>query len=158
LLAALSASNPVLEGLAEGLETPVQLTYLSLLLALLSGAAFVVVRQVLVRREMDERTKVLGELIRTGDALSEDYFELGVVLARKRLYTQALKNYTKAVKLWDGEEVELAQVSCEFMEKRRGRMRFVLFGPVACLCVLWPVSVCRNGVSVSGCLLLSHMA
>lgn len=104
------ATNPVVTQIAEGLEAPVQLLYLSLLLALLSGAAFAVVRQVLVRREMDERSKVLGELIRTGDATSEDYFELGVVLARKRLYTQALKNYTKAVKLWDGEDVELAQV------------------------------------------------
>lgn len=103
-------TNPVVTQVAEGLEAPVQLLYLSLLLALLSGAAFAVVRQVLVRREMDERSKVLGELIRTGDATSEDFFELGVVLARKRLYTQALKNYTKAVKLWDGEDVELAQV------------------------------------------------
>lgn len=99
----------MLSEVAEGLEAPVQLLYLSLLLVLLSGAAFAVVRQVLVRREMDERSKVLGELIRTGDATSEDFFELGVVLARKRLYTQALKNYTKAVKLWDGEAVELAQ-------------------------------------------------
>lgn len=105
-----AVTNPVVTQVAEGLEAPVQLLYLSLLLALLSGAAFAVVRQVLVRREMDERSKVLGELIRTGDATSEDFFELGVVLARKRLYTQALKNYTKAVKLWDGADVELAQV------------------------------------------------
>jgi hypothetical protein len=102
----------VVGSVAEGLEGPVQLTYLSLLLALLSSAAFVVVRQVLVSREMDERAKVLGELIRKGDALSEDYFELGVVLARKRLFTQALKNYFKAVKLWQGEDSELAQVPC----------------------------------------------
>lgn len=107
-------SNPVLPELAEGLEAPVQLVYLIFLLGLLSAAAYTIVNQVLTRREMDERSKVLGELIRTGDAVSEDYFELGVVLARKRLFTQALKNYTKAVKLWDGEEVELAQVSPSF--------------------------------------------
>ena len=90
-----------------------QLLYLSILLALLSAAAFAVVRQVLVQREMDGRAKDLGELIRTGDAVSEDYFELGVVLARKRLFTQALKNYVKAIKLWQGDETELAQVrSC----------------------------------------------
>jgi tetratricopeptide (TPR) repeat protein len=96
--------------LAEGLELPVQLIYLTLLLGMLTTAAFVVVRQVLVQREMDERIKVLGELIRKGEAVSEDYFELGVVLARRRLYTQALKNYNKAIKLWDGDESELAQV------------------------------------------------
>lgn len=109
-LSAVTLPSPVLPELAEGLEAPVQLAYLAFLLAILSAAAYTVVKQVLTRREMDERSKVLGELIRTGDAVSEDYFELGVVLARKRLFTQALKNYTKAVKLWDGEEVELAQV------------------------------------------------
>lgn len=107
---ALAVPGPVFPDFAEGLEAPVQLAYLAFLLVILSGAAYVVVKQVLNRREMDERSKVLGELIRKGDAVSEDYFELGVVLARKRLFTQALKNYTKAVKLWDGEEVELAQV------------------------------------------------
>jgi hypothetical protein len=106
----LQVGGPVLGQFAEGLEAPVQIGYLSFLLLILSGAAYIVVKQVLTRREMDERSKVLGELIRTGDAVSEDYYELGVVLARKRLFTQALKNYTKSVKLWDGEEVELAQV------------------------------------------------
>lgn len=107
---AMDVAGPAIPDFAEGLEAPVQLAYLAFLLVILSGAAYVVVKQVLNRREMDERSKVLGELIRKGDAVSEDYFELGVVLARKRLFTQALKNYTKAVKLWDGEKVELAQV------------------------------------------------
>lgn len=101
---------PVVADLAEGLEAPVQFTYLAILLTILSGAAFVVVRQVLISREMEESAKVLGERVRTGEAISEDYFELGAVLARKRLYTQALKNYSKAIKLWDGEDSELAQV------------------------------------------------
>jgi hypothetical protein len=43
-------------------------------------------------------------------APAQDYFELGVILTRKRLYTQATKNLEKAKKLWDGEESELAQV------------------------------------------------
>ena len=41
----------------------------------------------------------------------QDCFELGVILTRKRLYTQATKNLEKAKKIWDGEESELAQVS-----------------------------------------------
>jgi len=88
----------------------VQAAYLLLLLGILGFAAVTVGRQLLIRREMDQTLKVLGERVRTGEAMSEDYFELGVVLARKRLYTQALKNYSKAVKLWDGESSELAQV------------------------------------------------
>lgn len=110
LLLSTHAPNAAIAELAEGLELGVQLTYLSILLVILSGAAYLVVRQVLVRRELDETAKVLGERVRTGEAVSEDYFNLGVVLARKRLFTQALKNYSKAVKLWDGEESELAQV------------------------------------------------
>lgn len=41
----------------------------------------------------------------------QDYYELGVILTRKKLYTQATKNLEKAKKLWDGEESDLAQVS-----------------------------------------------
>jgi hypothetical protein len=105
-----TALAPVITDVAEGLETPVQLLYLGTLLLILGGGAYSVVRQVLVQRQMDERSKELGELTRVGDAVSEDYYELGVVLTRKKLYTQALKNYTKAMKLWEGEQSELAEV------------------------------------------------
>lgn len=40
----------------------------------------------------------------------QDYFELGVILLRKKLYTQATKNLEKAQKGWEGEPEELAQV------------------------------------------------
>lgn len=101
--------NPVFE-VSEGFETPIQLMYLLTLLGFLAGGAFLVVRQVLIRRELDEAAKALGERIRTGEASCEDYYELGVILTRKKLFTQATKNLEKAKKLWDGEESELAQV------------------------------------------------
>lgn len=96
--------------MAEGLETPVQLIYLSTLLGFLVVGAFLVVRQVLIRRELEEAAKVLGERIRVGEASAEDYFELGVILLRKKLFTQATKNLEKAKKGWEGESIELAQV------------------------------------------------
>lgn len=40
----------------------------------------------------------------------QDYFELGVILLRKKLFTQATKNLEKAKKGWEGEPEELAQV------------------------------------------------
>jgi len=95
---------------AEGLETPIQLIYLLTLLGFLGVGAYLVVRQVLIRRELDEAAKALGERIRTGEATCEDYYELGVILTRKKLYTQATKNLEKAKKVWDGEEADLAQV------------------------------------------------
>jgi hypothetical protein len=41
---------------------------------------------------------------------AQDCFELGVILLRKKLYTQATKNLEKAVRIWDGAPEELAQV------------------------------------------------
>ena len=40
----------------------------------------------------------------------QETFELGVILLRKKLFTQAVKNLEKARKTWDGEPDELAQV------------------------------------------------
>ncbi|EFN59395.1 hypothetical protein CHLNCDRAFT_137885 [Chlorella variabilis] len=94
----------------DGLEAPVQLAYLLTLMGFLVVGAYLVVRQVLIRRELEEAAKVLGERVRTNDATSEDYFELGVILLRKKLYTQATKNLEKAQKNWQGEPEELAQV------------------------------------------------
>jgi hypothetical protein len=74
--------------IADGLESPIQGFYLFTLLSVLVVGAFLVVRQVLVRNELEETIKVLGERKRRGEATAEDYFELGVVLVRKKLYTQ----------------------------------------------------------------------
>mmetsp|Transcript_27825 Transcript_27825/g.49713 ORF Transcript_27825/g.49713 Transcript_27825/m.49713 type:complete len:275 (-) Transcript_27825:154-978(-) len=96
--------------IADGLESPIQGFYLFTLLSVLVVGAFLVVRQVLVRNELEETIKVLGERKRRGEATAEDYFELGVVLVRKKLYTQATQNLRTAQKMWDGEPEELAQV------------------------------------------------
>jgi len=102
--------NPVLGELAEGLETPVQALYLVTLLGFLVVGAYLVVRQVLIRRDLEDAAKSLGDRIRSGSASSEETFELGVILLRKKLFTQAVKNLEKARKSWDGEPDELAQV------------------------------------------------
>lgn len=104
------AVQVVVGELAEGLETPVQLIYLATLLGFLVVGAYLVVRQVLIRRELEEAAKVLGDRVRAQEASAEDYFELGVILLRKKLFTQATSNLEKAMKKWDGEPEELAQV------------------------------------------------
>ncbi len=40
----------------------------------------------------------------------QDLFQLGVILLRKKLYTQACKNLEKAKRNWGGDPEELAQV------------------------------------------------
>jgi tetratricopeptide (TPR) repeat protein len=99
--------------LAEGLELPVQLVYLTTLLGFLFVGAFVVVRQVLFKREMEEMAKDIGDRVRNQEASPEDYYELGVILLRKKLFTQANQNLKKALKNWDEEQGDgevLAQV------------------------------------------------
>ena len=56
---------------------------------------------------------------------TKDYYELGVILTRKKLFTQATKNLEKAKKVWDGDESELAQVHnalgfCMFQDGKFG--------------------------------------
>lgn len=103
------ASEQVLGDIALGLDTSVQLLYLSALLALLAAGSFLVVRQVLVRRELESTAKDIGEKVRAGRAESEEYFELGVVMLRKKSFAQAIKNLEMALNTWDGEPEEKAQ-------------------------------------------------
>merc|ERR1711977_271704 len=81
---------PVAEVLhvTEGLEGPVQFLYLGLFVLILAGGIYISVRQVLVRRKLDEAAKILGDKIRRKNACATDYFELGAVLLKKKLYAQ----------------------------------------------------------------------
>ena len=63
--------NPVVGDLAEGLEAPIQLLYLLALLGFLAAGAYLVVRQVFVRRDLEEAAKVLGERIRSDSGNAE---------------------------------------------------------------------------------------
>ena len=54
--------------IAEGLELPVQLIYLTTLLGFLFVGAYVVVQQVLSKRGMDEMAKDIGERSRNQEA------------------------------------------------------------------------------------------
>ena len=107
--AALLGDNRLAD-LSVGLEAPVQLLYLSALLALLAGGSYLVVRQVLVRRELETAAKALGERVRSGSASAEDLFEMGCVMLRKKIYSQAVRNLEGALAAWDGEPEEKAQV------------------------------------------------
>lgn len=60
-----------LSEISEGLDGPIQLFYLLTLLSFLAVGAYLVVRQVLIRRELDEAAKSLGERIRTAQASCE---------------------------------------------------------------------------------------
>ena len=95
---------------AEGLEDPVQLAYLGSLLAFLGGAAFFVVRQVLQRRELELAAYELGEKARAGVATSQELYELGSILARKKVYSLAVKHLEEALGGMAEDDVDRAAV------------------------------------------------
>ncbi len=80
--------------------------YLGILLALLSVAAFFVIRQVWVTRRVEVTLSDLqGKLTnQKGNAL--EYYELGSLLLDKKLYTQASIYLKKALKELSDDEVE----------------------------------------------------
>lgn len=82
--------------------------YLGILLALLSVAAFFVIKQVWVTRRVEVTLSDLqGKLTsQKGNAL--EYYELGSLLLDKKLYTQASIYLKKALKELSDEEVENA--------------------------------------------------
>ena len=87
----------------------IQAIYLGALLAI-PLRRIIVVRQVLIRRELDESAKNMGERIRAGDATAEEYFEMGSIMLRKKVYTQAVRNLKLAASMWEGDQEDLAQI------------------------------------------------
>lgn len=104
------ASNPAYGEVSSVLEASVQFLYLGALLALLGAGSFLVVRQVLLQRELENAAKELQERVRSGQASSEEYFELGAVMLRKKFYVMANRYLEQAIGKWDGDEQDLAQV------------------------------------------------
>ena len=112
-LRALPADLPapsVVAEVADGLEGGIQFIYLGSLLGILGFAGFIIVRQVLIRRELDASAKAMGERIRAGDATAEEYFEMGSIMLRKKVYTQAVRNLKLAAEMWQGDQEDLAQI------------------------------------------------
>ena len=100
----------VIAEVADGLEGGIQAIYLGALLSILGFAGFIVVRQVFIRRELDASAKAMGERIRSGDATAEEYFEMGSIMLRKKVYTQAVRNLKLAAERWEGDKEDLAQI------------------------------------------------
>ncbi|KAI9200218.1 hypothetical protein LWI28_004356 [Acer negundo] len=91
-------------------ELGIQLSYVFLLLGLLGVGSYFVIRQVLVRRELDLSAKELQEQVRSGDASATGLFELGAVMLRRKFYPAATKYLQQAIEKWDGDDQDLAQV------------------------------------------------
>merc|ERR1712039_74673 len=87
----------------------IQIIYLCFLIVILSIILYIFISQFIVRIELDFAAKRIGEKVRAKDSSAKDYFEMGVVLIRMRLYTQALQNLDKSIKLWSDGSFELSK-------------------------------------------------
>ncbi|MER3435495.1 MAG: hypothetical protein C4288_19365 [Leptolyngbya sp. ERB_1_1] len=84
--------------------------YISLLLLLLSSAAFFVARQVLKTRRVESALSRLQSKLNKEKGTAEEYYELGSILLDKRLFAQAIAQFQKAIKLETLEGQDLAAV------------------------------------------------
>jgi hypothetical protein len=46
----------------------------------------------------------MGERIRSGEATAEEYFEMGSIMLRKKVFTQAVRNLKLAAQMWEGDQ------------------------------------------------------
>ena len=82
--------------------------YLSILLALLSVAAFFVIRQVWVTRRIETTLSDLQTKLTKQKGSAVEYYELGSILLDKKLYAQSAIYLKKALKALKDEEAENA--------------------------------------------------
>jgi tetratricopeptide (TPR) repeat protein len=84
--------------------------YLSLLLALLGVAAWAVFRQILKTRKVETTLNRLQTKLTKDKGTVQEYYELGSIFLSKKLYTQAISLFQKALKAQDVEEENLAPI------------------------------------------------
>lgn len=84
--------------------------YLSLLLVLLGVAAWAVFRQILKTRKVEIALSRLQTKLTKEKGTVQEYYELGSIFLSKKLYTQAISLFQKALKVDVEEEENLAPI------------------------------------------------
>ncbi|NJN87278.1 MAG: tetratricopeptide repeat protein [Leptolyngbyaceae cyanobacterium SL_7_1] len=77
--------------------------YLGVLVGLLSGASIFVIRQVLKTRRVEMTLSRLQTKLSKEKGTAQEYYELGGILLDKKLYSQAIAQFQKAIKAKDLE-------------------------------------------------------
>lgn len=78
-------------------------TYLAILLVLLSGAGFAIFRQVFKTRRLEGTFADLQKRLTKEKGTAQEYYELGSIYLKKKLYTQAIATLQKALKAAEEE-------------------------------------------------------
>lgn len=94
------------------MELELPLVYLSVLIALLGGTSFFVIRQVIKTRNSEVKLVDLQAKLSKGKGDAYDHYQLGSILLDKKLFGQASKEFQKALKSKDLEEGEPKALVC----------------------------------------------
>jgi len=94
------------------MDSSLPVVYLLVLLALLSGSAWLVVRQVLKTRTTEMKLSELQNKLTKEKGTAEEYYDLGSIYLDKKLYVQAVELFQKALKAGSENESdeELAKI------------------------------------------------
>lgn len=92
------------------MKSSLPIIYLSLLLALLTAAAWFVFRQILTTRKVETTLSRLQSKLTKEKGTVQEYYELGGIYLNKKIYTQAITLFQKALKAKETEEENLAPI------------------------------------------------
>jgi tetratricopeptide (TPR) repeat protein len=84
--------------------------YISLLLVLLAAAGVSVFRQILKTRRMEMSLSQLQGKVTKGEATAQELYELGSIYLDKKIFSQAIVLFQKALKSEQMEEAETAPI------------------------------------------------
>ena len=80
--------------------------YLLLLCVSLSILIFFLFTQITRKKEIETELFELQNKIRSGEATPNDYYSLGVIYLSKRLFDQAILQFSKSLKSWDKKDFD----------------------------------------------------
>jgi tetratricopeptide (TPR) repeat protein len=92
------------------MENGLPVVYISILLLLLSAAAWAIFRQVLKTRKIETTLGKLQNKLTKEKGTAQEYYELGSLYLDKRVYVQAISLFQKALKSEDLPDQESALI------------------------------------------------
>lgn len=92
------------------MDRPLPILYLSLLLILLSAAAWFIFRQIINTRKIDSSFGRLQKKLKDEKGTAQEYYELGCIYLQKKIFSQAIALFQKALKAEELLESESAPI------------------------------------------------
>jgi tetratricopeptide (TPR) repeat protein len=90
------------------MDNSLGILYLSVLLGFLAVVAGFVIRQIVKTRQVENQLSKLQKKINSEKGSPLDYYELGSIYLDKKLYSQSIQMFQKALKFKDLEDENLA--------------------------------------------------